>query len=317
MNSVSFRENLDPQTEPTDGAQEGICPADVLLVAVGFGAHSRAALRWAGELARTLGLRLRLVHAADERLPVDPLFPQTASKQSWHRESWLGALHEAVQDWALREVGVRISLKDICVEVCEPAELILSEAAQPDIKLVVLGGLPSELSAENAGLPQALLRRCPRPMLFIGPQGPYPVVVAATDCSDPTLPVLTEAWRLAGALGDQLLLVHNVDERASQFAARIGMPLTPALADSVAHQSREWLEQTAPVGDVIITRASDNALGVLSAARNLGADLLVVGVKPEDKAPHGTAERILKEVRRSVMFVPMASSSQSGWAQPF
>lgn len=279
--------------------------SDVLLVAVGFGPHSRAALRWAGEFACALGLRLRLVHGASERLPVEPLFPMLGSRQGWHCESLLGSLHEVLQNWASREVGVRVPLEDVCVELCEPAALILRESARSDVKLVILGGLPSEASAESSDLPQALLRHCPRPMLFVGPQGPQPVIVAATDCSDPALPVLTAAWRLAGALGDQVILVHNVDALASQFAARIGLPLTAAIADCVAQRSREWLEETAVTSEVIITREDDNAQAILGVARTVEADLLVVGVKPEDKARHGTAERILKEARRSVLFVPL------------
>ena len=177
---------------------------------------------------------------------------------------------------------------DVRVGCRSPTQRILEEASQPDVRLVILGRLPSENPLADAELPEDLLRRCPRPMLFIGPHGLNPLVVAATDCSDPALPVLVEAWRMAAALGDQLLLVHNIDQYASQLGQRIGMPRTPAIADSVAHQSRELLEERVMVGEVMITRAPDNAGGVLGVVRDLHAYLLVVGVKPAEHAQHGT-----------------------------
>jgi nucleotide-binding universal stress UspA family protein len=283
----------------------------VILLAVGYGNRSRNALRWATDLSRSLGMKLRLVHSAIERVPVDPLFPLTSSQLDSHRQAWLDSLAGALRGWAFGQSGIEVALEDIRVRYARPAQLICEEAAQPDVRLVILGGLPSADPQVDVEQPEALLRRCPRPMLFIGPKGLNPVVVAATDCSDPALPVLAEAWRMAGALGDQILLVHNIDQYASQFAERIGMPLTPTMADNVANQTREWLEERVLVGDVMITRESDNASGVLGVARELNADLLVVGVKPADQAQHGTAERILKAAQRSVMFVPVMSRGAS------
>ena len=311
MNALAYQETANLSTDLLPNTQARSVSAGVILVAVGFGQRSRNALRWGKTLARSLGMKLRLVHAAIERLPVDPLFPLDVFRQARHREAWLDSLHEALRGWALQQGKVQLSADDVRVAYGDVAELILQEATQPDVRLVLFGGLPSEAPLAEADLPRDLLRRCPRPMLFIGPHGLNPVVVAATDCSDPTLPVLTEAWRMAGALGEQILLVHNVDSCASQLAERIGMPLTSEMADNVANQSREWLEERAAVGDVMITREHDNAQGVLTVARDLNADLLVVGVKPAEQAHHGTAERILKEAQRSVLFVPMASPAPS------
>lgn len=313
MNALAYKVTANPSNELLPNTQLRQSSAGVILVAVGFGQQSRNALRWGKELARSLGMKLRLVHAAIERLPVDPLFPLNVFRQAQHREVWLDSLQEALRGWALQQGRVQIPSDDVRVAYGDAAELILQEAAQPDVRLVLFGGIPSEdaLADADADLPHALLRRCLRPMLFIGPHGLNPVVVAATDCSDPALPVLAEAWRMAGALGEQILLVHNVDSCASQLAERIGMPLTREMADSVANQSREWLEERAAVGDVMITREHDNAQGVLTVARDLNADLLVVGVKPADQAHHGTAERILQEAQRSVLFVPMTGPAPS------
>ena len=288
-------------------------PRPVILVAIGFRSPSRASLRWAAEFARRAGHRLRLVSAASAQLLMDPLRP--ASQQRWHRDSWLGSLREALQDWAWREGGVWVPSHEVRVADGEPVRVICQEAEDPDVKMVILGEIPSQMATDKEQLPQALLRHCPRPMLLLGPRGQVPAVVAATDCSDPALPVLHEAWGMASALRKQTYIVHNVDRLASQFGERIGMPLTPALADCVAQHHQAWLERMAAVSDVIITREADIAQGVLGTARALEADLLVVGVKPQEKARHRTAERILMQTQRSVLFVPIADRPVPGLAR--
>jgi nucleotide-binding universal stress UspA family protein len=290
-------------THSEDEAEPG-----VLLVAVGLGAQSRAALCWAEFLSRSLGLGLRLVHAAQD--PLASALGDTANEDlgAQARSHWLRSIRESVHSWAACEAGVRVAFDEVLTDFGAPLDLILAAAEQPDVKMLVLGGPPSGTSPALRDLPRQLLRRCPCPLLFVGSQGLRPVVMAATDCSDPKLPVFIEAWRMAAALGDRLVVVHNVDHAATQFTERIGLLPSPTLADTLAYRSRQWLQKSAAVGDVVITRDSDNAQGVLAAAQRLDADLLVVGVKPESKAPHRTAEQILAEVQRTVLFVPFAGS---------
>ncbi|MBL9003430.1 MAG: universal stress protein [Myxococcales bacterium] len=242
----------------------------VVLVASQQEGASREAMDWAERIAQAAGLRVRVAY-----------FPQAEP-----------AVSDAPCEAAV-EQGV---------------DGILREAAQPGVELVVAGALPAFCGATQAALAQALLRRCARPMLFVGHGSSSPLVMAATDCSDPALPVLRSAWQMAAALGSQIMLVHNIDETGSQLAERIGMPLSPELADVLAVRSREWLESAAAISDVVITRERNNAEGVLSAADQLKAGLLVVGIKPADQAPHGTALPILLRAQRSVLFVPIGRS---------
>ena len=192
----------------------------------------------------------------------------------------------------------------------EAVERILREAAQPGVELLIAGPLPSCSSAAQGDVAQALLRRCSRPLLFVGPAYERPLVMAATDCSDPALPVLRAAWQMAAVLGSPIVPVHNIDQTGSQLAERIGMPLSPELADVLALRSREWLENAAAVGDVLITRDISNAQGVLNAAQRVDCSLLVVGVKPADQAPHGTALQILLRCQSSLLLVPLARTTR-------
>lgn len=286
-------------------------PGAVLVAVPALSEGARAAVRWADSYTRTMGLRLRLIHAGTERLSADPLFPLSAAQQRLQRADFRSFLQQSLYSWAVDDCGITLSLHQVRVDGGDLLSLILREAAEPDVELVVLGSLPEDGSEQAIRVPRDLLRRCPRPMLLLGPEGASPVVVAATDCSDPALPVLQEAWRIAGALGDQVVLVHNVDQSATQFGERVGMAMTTDLADVLAERSRQWLMRTTPVRDIFITRDPSNAQGVLAAARGIGADLLVVGVKSEDSTQHGTAEQILEHVRRSILFVPLPEAASS------
>ncbi len=256
----------------------------VVLLASQRDGAAPAAMTWADRFAQAAGLRLRI---------------------AYHPPGEADAVNAAPSDRSA---------------IDEAVERILAEAAQPGVELLIAGTLPVAAGTAQAALAQALLRRCCRPLLFVGAPSEQPLVMAATDCSDPALPVLRAAWQMAAVLGNQIVLVHNIDQTGSQFAERIGMPLSPELADVLALRSREWLESAAAISDIVITRDVDNAHGVLSAADRLDAGLLVVGVKPADQAPHGTAVQVLLRARRSVLFVPLARAGRhvtdpSGTAQ--
>ena len=80
-------------------------------------------------------------------------------------------------------------------------DIILRYAALPDVALVIRGSPPRKKGGRHPFWHQ-LLRRCPRPLLLVGPRGRKPGIVAASDCSDPSLPVIREAAIVASALLD-------------------------------------------------------------------------------------------------------------------
>jgi nucleotide-binding universal stress UspA family protein len=190
-------------------------------------------------------------------------------------------------------------------------EILLRQASLPDVALVVLGSPQRRQAGSHDPLWHALLRRCPRPLLFVGPGGRRPCMVAATDCSDPSLPVVREASIVGRALGLRLTLVHNIDQRASQFAERIRFPMSTSLADLLAARHLEHLEQRAADSEVVITRDDASAHAVLEVAEARQAALLVVGVKPPEVASHRTANDIFDGASQSVLFIPLPAQGKS------
>lgn len=277
----------------------------VIVVGVGFGPPSRRALRRAHALQSSLGCQLRIVHAVPHNATADQLTPSLGVLQLTDASDWEERMQITVQTWAAVLAGVMIPTSQICAVRGEPLNILLREAAQPDVIMVVVGQREEPGAEPSATLPRLLLRLCPRPMLVVGTRGLKPVIVAATDCSDERLPVLREATSLVPAFGQKIVAVHNLDAEASQLAAHTGRPMTPQIASMLCTQVQEWLEEAKDDREVLITAHAESAEGVLAAAKTQQANLLVVGVKRELVASNRTAEVLLDEARISVLFVPV------------
>ena len=191
----------------------------------------------------------------------------------------------------------------------DPYETLRRESE--NAALLVVRNPPCDAQGGRDPRWHSFLRHIKRPVLAVGTCGPAKAVVAASDCSDPALPVVREARTIAAALGSKLILVHNVDPLASQFAERVGLPMSTPMADMLAHHLREQLEVAVVDSEVVITRDEDNARGILHVANAHQAELIVVGVKPQEVAPHGTADAIIDTAQQSVLFIPLVAASKS------
>lgn len=290
-----------PSSESTDPEMA----KRVIVVGVGFGHPSRRALRRAHSLQCALGCELRIVHAVPADGPADLPTPSLVAPQLAEISDWEERMQTTVQTWAAVLAGVLIPTAQICAVRGDPLNVLLREAARPDVIMVVVGQPEEPGAGTSASLPRSLLRICPRPMLVVGARGPKPVIVAATDCSDERLPVLREASSLVPALGRKIVAVHNLDADASRLAAHMGRPLTPQIASMLCTQVQAWLEESKDARDVLITSHADSAEGILNVAQSQQADLLAVGVKRDMAAANRTAEALLDECRVSMLFVPV------------
>ena len=106
-------------------------------------------------------------------------------------------------------------------------------------------------------------------------------IVVATDFSELSHTLLMQARELARALGAHLHLVHVVDEfgsRGVDVSVRAQMKRLQATLERGARARINALaaqEQPGTIGDVLTSPSPADAIA--SYARNLGADLIVVG----------------------------------------
>lgn len=278
----------------------------VLLLGIGFGPPSRRALRRAAALATDLGYKLRLVHATSEGPSTAQGASETDPAHTAELTDWAERMQAIVQAWAALLAGVVVPTSQICVASGDTFQVLMQEAARPEVALVILGRSERCDSEPLESLPHKLLRSCPRPLLVVGARGLQPVIVAATDCTDERLPVLHGAASLVPALGEKVIAVHNLDSEASRLTAHLGSPLLPRIAAVLSTRVQEWIEESGDRNELLITNHPENAEGVLATAQSKMADLLVVGVKPRQD-PGGTAELLLSRCHISILFVPVGA----------
>src|SRR5689334_13743893 len=140
----------------------------VVLVAVDLGERSVDALVSARDLAYAMGFALRLVHAVVVPLKFDSPTPDTQPR-TLDVPSFLDGVRECVQDWAVQEAGVQVEAAAIRVGLGDPLEIIVKEAKDVDVELVVMGTQLHEVTRSRSAMLHALIRRCPRPLLYVGP----------------------------------------------------------------------------------------------------------------------------------------------------
>ncbi len=143
-------------------------------------------------------------------------------------------------------------------------------------------------------------------------------LIGASDMTDDSYPVLSEARSLADALGRSLVYFHNA-RPASLFSTD---PLFgPASYARMFHEKirevatkRTELEEIAPPEGVsTVVREANTVTALLELARDRDADIIVVGQRPRSRFARilgmGIAERLVEQSPRSVLVVPLTPSS--------
>jgi nucleotide-binding universal stress UspA family protein len=155
-----------------------------------------------------------------------------------------------------------------------------------------------------------LARAIQVPVLVAGAATIRGPVVAATDVSDPTYPVLTHACTLAERLGNEVVMVHNLDGPC----AHSWMPHDVAAADRNRAALRAFCRHASPGATTLVFEITSTADAVLQVARQRNADLIVVGTTARpwlrDLLSRGTATQIIDRADGSVLVVPVQRVSR-------
>lgn len=274
-----------------------------ILVPTDFSAVSRRAVEYAKSIAKQANSELLLVHVNQPANPVTP--PEAA----WIDETEiLERQQEQLEQSgaALRAEGFRAE----AISVTGPLQdRILSEVKNRKVDLIVLGthgrgGLERLLLGSDA---EAVLRHAPCPVLAIGPAVPHPTqtewcprgILCASTLEASAAGIAAYAYSLAMHYGAQFVLFHvegagrreEVDWDAFERAFRRHLP-----------EAVEWH----PSLQTWLTSAKPGA-GIVDAAKQCGADLLVMGAHTASTiATHlasGTAPKVLAQVPCPVMTI--------------
>ena len=248
-----------------------------LLIGVDESIEGGNALRWAARLAAELGTDLTVVSAV---LP--PFEPPTPEDAERHRDELAAKLDRL---WARSARSYDVDARTEVVDG-DPRQALLEVAARTDADLVVVGQVGGE--GEDPGflhlgsVAEYLAHHTDRPLAVIphdGPSRPPGRVVVGVDGSTESGAAVDWAAALTEQAGGELLAVNVQSPSAERGAAD-----TPDdwLHFLVEGQIPQWTRPATDRGveaTPVAVRARRPAEGLLRAAADHEADLLVVGAR--------------------------------------
>jgi len=250
-----------------------------VLVGTDLTPGAEEAIRQAAQLARGLGAPLIACHILPEILRVGMLFPQWRSVGRDLEQAMLGKARGAVTRELESVLRGDATDAQIVLDSGTAHVGLLAQAEATGAGVIVTG--PGEVARQvvrHAAVPVLVARASPRG-----------AVVAATDFSDPSLPVLHTAALEAKRRQSPLHLIHALDmglfapgAAPAGAAAYLVESSSVALEDLTALRSaaevrlRDTLQELAVEGQSSVV--SGHAAGaIVSYAESVGAELVVVG----------------------------------------
>jgi len=272
-------------------------PPSRILVGTDFSDAARAALRSAGALARRTGAALDLVHAARNGTelvtgyaPLDALLLRAPDPEQAraHVESQLAGLAKDLEPLAVKRHLVR---GEAAPEIVALRELLRAD-------LVVLGavGLRGIRRFILGSVADRVLRRPGCPLLLVNdapPTGEFKTIVVAQEYPDRPTAWLEVALQIAHSERAELVVLHVLPPKGYASDAH-HVDLEQERAPEKLERLVARLDATVPVR--IETRHGDAGDLIASVARELGADLLVMGA---ERRADGWPGRVTDRVARA------------------
>lgn len=296
-----------------------LCPVD-------FSPFSERALAYAMKIAVWSGAKLQVLHVMPPALPSTTSALATSSRELTARN-----LRLAVERCGLphAEVGTEI------VESDEPAARILEAADAFDADLIVTGshGRAGVERVFLGSVVEALLHRCPRPILTIPSHIDHPLerdaemfsrIVCAVDFSEPSLAALASALSLAEEADARLTLLHVIEmppelrrpPQPSDFTFNVELVRAEAEA-AVLTRLQALIPASARDYCTIETAVLEGGVSrqLLRMAADRHADLIVLGVHGRnafDLAFFGSNSKdVIRQAHCPVLVVPASRRRQA------
>ncbi len=186
-----------------------------ILAAIDFSDVSLAALTQAHEVARRREGRLGVVHVLPSFTRTNPIFPQDNKQAALDATELERKVIEGVERLVEKQLGLGPEAFDVFVDTAVEHAGVVARAESWGADLLVVGshgrtgirrallGSVSEIVTRHAHCDVLVARAKPH-------EGP---VLAATDLSDPSLPVLRVAKAEAAMRGVEVCAIHALDVR--------------------------------------------------------------------------------------------------------
>jgi nucleotide-binding universal stress UspA family protein len=291
-----------------------------ILAALDFGDSSLEALRQARTLAHAVEGSLSICHVLPAPSPLAAVLgdmdqAETAALTGGEEDA-RRALTQHVRD----RIGLEVS--ELIIVRGDAHEEIVRAAKNTGASYVVLG------SHNRTGIARMVLgsvaervsRHAPCSVLVARPVQKPGLVVAATDLSDPSLPAIAAGAAAAERRGARLVVLSVLEWGSAMPMPALGMfgtlPAIPPpevqqqVRDALASAVEQAMARLNVKGEVVIADGSP-ASGIVQAAGELGAELVVVGTQGRTGlarlALGSVAEQVIRTASSSVLTVRKAS----------
>ena len=258
-----------------------------VLVAFEFGEASTEALDQGRAEAKALGATLGLCHVLPLVYEAEPFFSQFHQEASLKLAATDGDTRRVVEDKAREVLGAQPA--DVFVDRGVPYAEIVRRAETWGADLVVVGthGRGGIARALLGSVAERVVRHAHGSVLVARKIRTPGVVVAATDLSEASLPVVEAAARAAERRNARLVVVTAVDFSYATWGSVAGAPFgaTPVVPppetqlqvrDAMRETMKRELDRVRATGDAEVLDGSP-ASAVLEFAEKLDAELIVVG----------------------------------------
>jgi nucleotide-binding universal stress UspA family protein len=291
-----------------------------ILVAYDFSDASAEALEQAKAEAKATGSTLGICHVMPVLFDAEPFFSQFRQDAALDATSAEADTRRAISDKVRALLGDTPA--EVFVEKGEPYAEVLRRAEAWGADLVVVGshGRGGIARALLGSVAERVVRHAHGSVLVARPIRTSGVVLAATDLSEASLPVVEAAARAAERRNARVVAVTAVDWSYAAWGSVAGAPFgaTPVLPppetqievrSAMRETMKRELERVGATGEAQVIDGSP-ASAIAEQAETVGAELVVVGTHGRTGfarlALGSVAERVVRAAACSVLVVRSA-----------
>jgi len=296
-----------------------------VLVATDLSDPAREAIRQAGQYAKERRAKLVALHVAQNLTPIHPVFPHL-SERDVNDEIRIGrVLTDRLSDQVHATLEPDVPA-DVEVDFGVPDVAIVRKAEEIRSQLVVVGsrGATGLERLMLGSVAERVLRHAHCPVLVARQGGGHGRILAATDLSDPALPAVATAARLARERSQRLTLIHvlEVPSHLLSGLAPLG-PVPDVPDDATVAQLRaaattmleDMLARFEVEGDCQVVASHRPAAAIVAKSDEIDAELIVAGTHGHSgifrMSVGSVAERISSRARCSVLVVRRAGQDRA------
>jgi nucleotide-binding universal stress UspA family protein len=286
-----------------------------VLVATDFSPTAEAAVQWGGELARSRGGRVVLVHAVDLHGPLTDFLPSPPDLDQHVQAAAAARLDEAAAGLRAREVAVETRLE---TGVASQAVVRVVGELHPDLVVQGSRGLTPGLAHLLLGsTAQRIVQHSPSPVLTVHPADrdrhrAIHHVLVPTDFSHDAEGAARAVRTLFGGDGARLTLLHAY-HLPIEYTAYGTIPTSiPFHADVAAVADEKLAEAAAALAgeahpvDTVVKEGYPPEI-IVDTARDLAVDLIAMGTHGRTGLRHlllgSNAERVIEHAPCPVLTV--------------